>query len=119
MKKLIPFLLGSVLVVGAAGCQNAAKTSADAPNNTSESTSAPSVQTNRTGSALASEVRDKLEANIPDSQLAVQAKNGLVTVAGTVANKQDLGKIVPEAQKIKGVKNVVNKASVAPAKAKS
>jgi osmotically-inducible protein OsmY len=154
MKKLIPFLLGSVLVVGAAGCQNAAKTSADAPNNTSESPSAPSVQTtqtnqndaqsqvrknqlnsdiraneqrnnatgggtNRTGNALASEVRDKLEANIPDSQLAVQAKNGVVTVAGTVANKQDLGKIVPEAQKIKGVKNVVNKASVAPPKAKS
>jgi osmotically-inducible protein OsmY len=155
MKKFIPLLLSSVLVIGAAGCQNAAKTSASAPDNTSESPKSPDVQTTQTnqndaqsqirkdqlnsdiraheqrnnatnnggtdrnGNALASEVRDKLEANIPDSQLAVQAKNGTVTVAGTVANPKDLSKIVPEASKIKGVKNVVNKASVAPPKTKS
>jgi hypothetical protein len=152
--KFIPLLLTSVLVIGAAGCQNAAKTSASAPDNTSESPKSPDVQTtqtnqndaqsqirknqlnsdiraneqrnnatgggtNRTGGALATEVRDKLEANIPDSQLAVQAKNGIVTVAGTVANQKDLSKIVPEASKIKGVKNVVNKASIATPKPKS
>ena len=31
---------------------------------------------NRTDTALATEVRDKLEANIPDSQIVVKAKNG-------------------------------------------
>ncbi|MBV8886294.1 MAG: BON domain-containing protein [Chroococcidiopsidaceae cyanobacterium CP_BM_RX_35] len=154
MKKFIPFLLSSVLVIGVGGCQGGAKTSANAPDNTNQSPQSPDAQTtqtnqndaqsqtrkgqlnsdiraneqrnnaagggtNRTGNALASEVRDKLEANIPDSQLSVQAKNGIVTVAGTVANQQDLNKIVPEATKIKGVKNVVNKASIAPPKAKS
>lgn len=156
MKKVIPLLLSSVLVIAAAGCgANTAKTSASAPDNTSESPKSPDVQTtqtnqndaqgqtrrnqlnsdiraheqrnnatnnggtNRNGNALASEVRDKLEANIPDSQLAVQANNGTVTVAGTVANQKDLSKIVPEASKIKGVKNVVNKASVAPPKPNS
>ncbi|MBV9387870.1 MAG: BON domain-containing protein [Chroococcidiopsidaceae cyanobacterium CP_BM_ER_R8_30] len=154
MKKFIPLLLSTVLVIGAAGCQNTAKTSANAPDNTNEAPKSPDTQTaqtnqndaqnqtrkaqlnsdiraheqrnnatgggtNRNGNALASEVRDKLEANIPDSQLSVQANNGIVTVAGTVANQQDLNKIVPEASKIKGVKNVVNKALVAPPKAKS
>lgn len=64
---------------------------------------------------LASEVRSKLEANIPNGQLTVNAaKDGTVTVAGTVNNAQQLAKIEPLARQIKGVKNVVVKASVAP-----
>lgn len=63
---------------------------------------------------LASEVRSKLEANIPGGQLTVAAdEQGTVTVNGTVNNQDQLNKIEPLAQEIKGVKSVVNKAVVA------
>ncbi|MDF5706931.1 MAG: BON domain-containing protein [Nostoc sp. S4] len=66
---------------------------------------------------LASEVRSKLEANIPNGQLTVDAaKDGTVTVGGTVNNKEQLAKIEPLSKQIKGVKNVVVKAVVAPPK---
>lgn len=59
---------------------------------------------------LKSEVRSKLEANIPKSQLAVEAtEDGTVTVSGTIPNEQDLSKIEPLVKQIKGVKSVVNK----------
>lgn len=67
---------------------------------------------------LESEVRSKLEANIQKGQLTVDAKEGVVTVGGTVQNQQDLAKIQPLAQQIKGVKSVVVKATVAPAQPK-
>ncbi|MCC5635917.1 BON domain-containing protein [Nostoc sp. CHAB 5844] len=70
----------------------------------------------RAESDLASEVRSKLEANIPDGQITVAADDkGTVTVNGTVKNQDQLNKIQPLAQEIKGVKSVVNKAVVAPA----
>jgi osmotically-inducible protein OsmY len=63
---------------------------------------------------LASEVRSKLEANIPDGQITVAADDkGTVTVNGTVKNQDQLNKIQPLAQQIKGVKSVVNKVVVA------
>ena len=48
MKKLIPFLISGVLVVGTFGCNNAAKTSADAPNATNETAQAPTKETAQT-----------------------------------------------------------------------
>ncbi len=151
MNKFIPLLLGSLMLLGAVGCDNAAKTSADAPGSTSESPMAPDAQSaastkddamsdtrkaqvesdirareqrnNVTGgdavrdnADLQSQVRGKLEANIPASQLTVDAKDGAVTIAGTVSNQSQLAKIEPLAMQIKGVKSVVNKAAVAPAK---
>ncbi|WP_392535124.1 BON domain-containing protein [Nostoc sp. C117] len=72
--------------------------------------------TNRATGDLASEVRSKLEANIPNGQLTVDAaKDGTVTVGGTVNNQQQLAKIEPLSKQIKGVKTVVNKATVKPA----
>jgi osmotically-inducible protein OsmY len=69
---------------------------------------------NRAQGDIASEVRSKLEANIPRSSLTVAAtKDGTVTVGGTVTNQQELNKIAPLAKEIKGVKNVVVKATVA------
>jgi hyperosmotically inducible periplasmic protein len=65
---------------------------------------------------LASEVRGKLEANIPNSKLAVDAKNADVTISGTVGNQEQLAKIKPLALQIKGVKNVVVKATATTAK---
>lgn len=71
--------------------------------------------TERAEADLASEVRSKLEANIPNGQLTVDAtEDGTVTVAGTVNNQQQLAKIEPLSKEIKGVKNVVVKAVVAP-----
>jgi osmotically-inducible protein OsmY len=73
--------------------------------------------TNRAKGDLASEVRSKLEANIPNGQLTVTAEdNGTVTVGGTVNNQQQLAKIEPLSKQIKGVKNVVVKAQVTPPK---
>jgi osmotically-inducible protein OsmY len=63
---------------------------------------------------LKSEVRSKLEANLPSSQLAVETLDGrTVTVSGTVSNQEQLSKIEPLAKEIKGVNSVVVKAIVA------
>lgn len=65
---------------------------------------------------VASEVRSKLEANLPASQLVVDAEdNGDVTVSGTVPTQAQLDKIEPLAKEIKGVKTVSVIAKVAPA----
>lgn len=61
---------------------------------------------------LASEVRSKLEANIPLGKLTVTAKNADVTVSGVVATQKDLDKIQPLAMEIKGVHSVTVKAVV-------
>ncbi|MBD2357784.1 BON domain-containing protein [Tolypothrix sp. FACHB-123] len=71
--------------------------------------------TQRAAADLASEVRSKLEANIPNGALTVEAaENGTVTVGGTVNNQDQLNKIAPLSKEIKGVKQVVVKAVVAP-----
>lgn len=63
---------------------------------------------------LASEVRNKLEANIPRGKLTVEAKNSEVTVSGVVSNQEQLNQIKPLAMEIKGVRSVVVKAVVQP-----
>lgn len=152
MKKLIPFLISGVLVVGAFGCENGVeKTNTNAPNSANETTQAPTAETaqetqgdatsetrrkqlnadiqarearnnitggdtQRASADLESEVRSKLEANLPASQLAVEAEEGAVTVTGTVPTQEQLQKIDTLAKEIKGVQTVTNKATVAPAK---
>jgi hyperosmotically inducible periplasmic protein len=151
MKKLIPLCLLSIIVLGAVGCDNAAKTSTDAPGNATESSVSPNAQStqqtksdatsdvrkaqiesdirateqrnNMTGGDaskddkdLQTEVSGKLEANLPSSQLTITANDGAVTVTGTVANKEQVGKIEPLIKQIKGVKSVNNKVAVSPSK---
>lgn len=153
MNKLTPFLLSSVLLLGAVACTNNARTSTDSPNNATQPTQSPGTESvqntqedagsqvrrdqlnadirareqrnnitggdaDRADGDLESEVRSKLEANIQKGQLTVDAEDGVVTVGGTVPNQQDLAKIQPLAQKIKGVKSVNVRATVAPAKPK-
>ena len=73
--------------------------------------------TQRAAGDLKSEVRSKLEANIPNGHLTVDATDdGTVTVSGTVPVADQLQKIDTLAREIKGVKNVVVKATVAPPK---
>ena len=69
----------------------------------------------RADADLESEVRSKLEANLPASQLAIEAEAGAVTVSGTVPTPEQLAKIDTLAKEIKGVQSVNNKAIVAPA----
>lgn len=69
--------------------------------------------TKRASGDLKSEVRSKLEANIPNGLLTIDATDdGTVTVSGTVPVAEQLQKIKPLALEIKGVKNVVVKATV-------
>lgn len=62
---------------------------------------------------LASEVRSKLEANIPKGSLTVESKDANIVVSGTVSSLNDLNKIKSLAMEIKGVKTVTIKAVVA------
>jgi hyperosmotically inducible periplasmic protein len=64
---------------------------------------------------LKSEVRSKLEANLPASALAVDAKDGVVTITGSVVDENQLQKIESLAKEIKGVKSVTVKATVSAA----
>lgn len=75
-------------------------------------------QEKRADGDLESEVRGKLEANLPASKLTVDSKDGNVTIAGTVPTQQQLAKVQPLAKEIKGVKSVNVKATVAPAQNK-
>ena len=70
--------------------------------------------TDRADSDLSSQVRSKLEANIPNGSLAVSAKDGAVEVSGTVPAQAQLAKIERLAKEIKGVKTVKVAAKVAP-----
>jgi hyperosmotically inducible periplasmic protein len=67
---------------------------------------------NKSDNDLRSQVRSKLEANLPASALAIDAKEGAVTVSGTVINEKQLNKIEPLAREISGVKSVEVKATV-------
>jgi osmotically-inducible protein OsmY len=152
MKKLTSFLLGSVLLLGAVGCGDNAKTSADAPNTVEQPPEVPTAEQvqdaqedaqsevrreqlnsdirareernnafndgaaeNRDSDDIASEVRSKLEANLPASQLVVEAENATIKVSGTVPTQEQLARIEPLALEIKGVESVDNQAVVAPA----
>ncbi|HEY9691948.1 MAG TPA: BON domain-containing protein [Oculatellaceae cyanobacterium] len=65
--------------------------------------------TDRATGDLKSEVRSKLEANIPGSQLTINAdKQGAVVISGTVSNAADKTKIDGLAKQIKGVKTVTS-----------
>jgi hyperosmotically inducible periplasmic protein len=70
----------------------------------------------RSDTDLASEVRSKLEANLPASALAVTAKESTVMVTGTVPTQAQFDRIDGLAKAIKGVSAVTMKVTVGPAK---
>lgn len=71
-------------------------------------------QSERADSDLESEIRAKLEANIPRSKLTVDAEDGNVAIVGTVPSQKEYESIEPLAQKILGVKSVVMEVKVIP-----
>ncbi len=61
---------------------------------------------------LESEVRSKLEANLPASELTVDAQEGVITISGTVVDQAQFDKIEPLASEIKGVESVAVNANL-------
>ncbi len=62
-------------------------------------------QTERTDSDLESQVRAKLEANIPRSKLTIDATDGNVDIVGTVPSQKEYDTIAPLAKEILGADN--------------
>ena len=60
----------------------------------------------RDDSDLESEIRAKLEANIPRSKLTIDAENGDVVIVGTVPGDKEYSTIEPLANEITGVNSV-------------
>ena len=71
-------------------------------------------QGERNDSDLESEIRAKLEANIPRSKLTVQAQDGNVNIVGTVPSEKEYESIMPLAQEITGVNEVTMDVQVVP-----
>ncbi|WP_310425213.1 BON domain-containing protein [Chamaesiphon sp. VAR_48_metabat_135_sub] len=152
LKTFIPAL--GLVLLATTGCQQAAKTSSEAPDSTASKIETPSTDSaktnqddatskirrdqlnsdirareqrnnatnkgqaiNRSDNDIASEVRSKLEANLPASALAVTAKDGAVMVTGTVPTQAQFARIDGLVKDIKGVTAVSMKVAVAPAKA--
>lgn len=148
MNKLTSFLLGSVLLFGAVGC-DVARTSSDAPDSADEIVEEPAQveetledatsevrqdqlssdirareqrndvfgeQGVRDDSDLESEIRAKLEANIPRSKLTIEAENGDVVIIGTVPSQKEYDTILPLAEEITGVNSVnIDEVEIVPA----
>lgn len=68
----------------------------------------------RADSDLESEVRAKLEANIPRAKLTVEAENGAVGIVGTVPSQKEYDTIEPLAKEIKGVNSVTMEVEIMP-----
>lgn len=71
-------------------------------------------QTERNDSDIESEVRAKLEANIPRSKLTVDAEDGNVAIVGTVPSQKEYDTIKPLAQEITGVNSVEMEVEIIP-----
>jgi hyperosmotically inducible periplasmic protein len=71
-------------------------------------------QTERADADLESEVRAKLEANLPQSKLTVDAEDGNVGIVGTVPSQEEYDTIEPLAKEILGVNNVTLDVKVIP-----
>ncbi|MGB5634997.1 MAG: BON domain-containing protein [Waterburya sp.] len=71
-------------------------------------------QEERDDSDLESEIRAKLEANIPRSKLTVDAEDGNVAIVGTVPSQKEYESIEPLAKEITGVNSVKMEVEVLP-----
>ena len=71
-------------------------------------------QQERDDSDLESEVRAKLEANIPRSKLTVDAEDGNVAIVGTVPSQKEYDTIKPLAREILGVNEVTIEVEILP-----
>lgn len=71
-------------------------------------------QEERADSDLESEIRAKLEANIPRAKLTVDSEDGNVAIVGTIPSQKEYDTIKPLAQEITGVNEVTMEVEVLP-----
>ncbi|MGM3307467.1 BON domain-containing protein [Anabaena sp. WFMT] len=140
MKKLIPFLVSGILVVGVFGCQEAPKTGSETPGTTNETTTVPAkpasqttqtaqpiteatttpvntttkITPSSTKSDLKTEVSKKLKEGLPSNKLEVENKEGEIILKGTAASQDELKKAETLTKEVKGVKSVKVEAKVTP-----
>jgi hyperosmotically inducible periplasmic protein len=132
MKKIIPFLVSGILMVGAVACQQDASKTSDAgttneaPTTTAKEATSKTAATDTgtkattatkgaTAGGVKTIVKNRLEEKFPGSKLAVEETNGVLTVKGTVPDEATLKKIEPAVKeyKFEGVKSVKVEAKVA------
>ncbi|MBS9389917.1 MAG: BON domain-containing protein [Dolichospermum sp. WA123] len=137
MKKLIPFLVSSVLLAGMVGCQEAPKTGSETTGTTSEtpavpakpasdttriidnSTATPTTTPTATSTAtptsttdLKTEISKKLKASLPGNKLEVVNKNGEIILKGTANSQQEITQAETLIKEVAGVKSVKVEAEV-------
>jgi osmotically-inducible protein OsmY len=137
MKKLIPFLVSSVLLAGMVGCQEAPKTGSETTGTTSEtpavpakpasdttriidnSTATPTATPTATSTAtptsttdLKTEISKKLKASLPENKLEVVNKNGAIVLKGTATSQQEITQAETLIKEVAGVKSVKVEAKV-------
>jgi len=141
MKKLIPFLVSSVLLAGMVGCQEAPKTGSETTGTTSETpavpakpasdttriidnstatpTATPTATSTATPSAtststtdLKTEISKKLKASLPENKLEVVNKNGAIILKGTATSQQEITQAETLIKEVAGVKSVKVEAKV-------
>src|SRR5574341_534612 len=71
----------------------------------------------KTDAELAGEVQNQINATVPNQPITVSAREGVVTLSGTVNSESDRRAAAQEATKVEGVKVVVNDLQVMPAAA--
>jgi osmotically-inducible protein OsmY len=133
MKKLIPFLVSSVLLAGMVGCQEAPKTGSETTGTTSEtpavpakpasdttqiidnSTATPTATPTATSTSttdLKTEISKKLKASLPGNKLEVVNKNGAIILKGTATSQQEITQAETLIKEVAGVKSVKVEAKV-------
>lgn len=129
MKKMIPLVLGSLLLLGATSCsEKTDPTATDGGVRSDQLASDARARDQRDGTNsvaegepqttgdLAVDIRNSLESDLPGSRLAVNVdgENGMATVDGTVVNQEQFDKIEPLVMAFEGINSVENKAKINP-----
>ncbi len=137
MKKIIPFLIIGILVVGAVGCQDSTSqtSSSEKPADTTESAQTPvepaspvadsvtetvpkatddveGYTKNAPDTELTGDIAAKLKEALPKSNLEVKEKDDNITVTGTVASEAELKIVEQIVSQLKTAKAVKVEATV-------
>lgn len=123
MKTMIPFVLGSFLLLGATACTENSDTNvatdgdgvrsdqieSDARAREQRDDADPTADSGqRTAEDVAVDIRNSLENNLPGSRLAVDVDgdNGMATIDGTVQTQEQFDEIEPLVMAFEGIQSV-------------